>query len=54
MDRLERRVRELTGRVEQMAAIVSRLDPNANLARPVARRRTARQRSAAKPRAKAR
>ena len=31
VDRLERRVRELNSRVEQMAAVIARLDPSAGL-----------------------
>ncbi len=53
MDRLERRVRDLTGQVEQMAAIIGRLDPSAKLTKPAPRRRAAKG-SAAKPRVKAR
>ncbi|HEV3234717.1 MAG TPA: polyhydroxyalkanoate synthesis regulator DNA-binding domain-containing protein [Candidatus Dormibacteraeota bacterium] len=40
MERLERRVRELTARVEQMAEVIERLDPGAKVAAARSRRRS--------------
>jgi polyhydroxyalkanoate synthesis regulator protein len=44
MERLERRLRELTARVEQMAEVIARLDPGSNVAarRPSGRRSSSR------------
>lgn len=48
MDRLERRVRDLSARIEQMSAVIARLDPKAQLStsaqRPAARRSPAKRR----------
>ena len=54
VDRLERRVRELNSRVEQMAAVIARLDPSAGLtAKSPAVRKTS-SRAKAKPKTKVR
>ena len=54
VDRLERRVRELNSRVEQMAAVIARLDPSAGLTAKSPPVRKTSSRAKAKPKTKVR